>query len=295
MLVVTGPTGNVGTELSSLLVDLGDDAPPFRLAAHTPAKLLEAHGPDVPVARLDYGDPSTFDEALDGVSTLFLLFPLPHPRTARTWMRPLIDAAVEQGAKHVIYVSVPGADRQKVVPHHVVERHLGASGVGHTILRPTYFAQNLVRAISTHGVDIAEHGELFVPGRDGLTTFVDARDVAEVAALVARDPGAHDGASYVLAGPESLSFGEAADTLSDVLDRDIRYTDPSMPRFWRRMRRRGVTLDTIFFMTIVYTLARRNKNRIETDELERLLGRAPRSFRDFAEDHRWRWEQQAWT
>jgi len=295
LLVVTGPSGNIGGELTRKLVALGPDAPPYRLAAHTPSRITDEYGPDVPVAHLDYNDPSTFASALEGVTTLFLLFPLPSPRTARTRMRPMVDAAVTAGANHIIYISVPGADRSRVVPHNTVERYIHAAGLGSTILRPSYFMQNMVRALSTHGVDISEHDEVFVPAKRGKTTFLDSRDLAEVIVKIARDPAAHNQRSYLLPGPETLDFYEVAGILTDVLGREITYANPSMVKFWRRLRRRGVSRDTVFFMQLVYTLARRGFNAPPGDDMAELLDGDPTTFRKFAEDYKWRWDTQTWT
>jgi len=88
---------------------------------------------------------------------------------------------------------------------------------------------------------------------------------------------------------------EVATALSDVLGRSIRYNRPSMARFWYRLARRGVPLDSIAFMTIVYTLTRTGRNEPMTDDLERLIGRPPRRLREWAEHAAWRWEQRVWT
>ncbi|GAA4038272.1 NmrA family NAD(P)-binding protein [Nonomuraea soli] len=288
MLVVTGPTGNVGAEVVRQLQDT--PGVPYRIAAHDPARFLGQ-----PAVRFDYDDTSTFAAVLDGVTTLFLLFPLPHPRTVRTRMIPFVDAAVGAGCRHIVYVTVPAADRNKAIPHHAVERHIEASGIGYTFLRCGYFMQNLCRAVSTHGVDIMDRGELFVPGGAGRTTFLDSRDVARVALDVLRDPDAHRGRSYTLTGPDSLDLRQAAALLGEALDRPVRYTRPSLPRFWVRLARRGVSWDTLLFMTIVYTLTRIGRNEPRTDELARLLGRPATSFSQWARDYRPRFEARAWS
>jgi uncharacterized protein YbjT (DUF2867 family) len=197
--------------------------------------------------------------------------------------------------QHIIYVTVPGADHLKFVPHYQVERHIESTGTAHTFLRCSYFAQNLVRNISTHGVDIADHDEIFIPGGTGKTTFIDSRDVAEVIVDIVADPAPHKDATYLLTGPQRLDFFECAEILTEVLGRPIRYAKPSMPAFWRRLRRRGVTWDTVAFMTIVYTLTRFDKNDPQGSDLPRLLGREATTFRTFAEDYRWRWDTKTWT
>lgn len=295
MLVVTGPTGNVGAEFVDALIALGDDAPPFRIAAHDPDRFRRERGHHVPVVGFEYDDRSTWVTVLGGATSLFLLFPVPSPKAVRTRMKPFIDAAVAAGVGHIIYVSVPAAENVKRVPHYHVERHIEASGADYTFLRCGYFAQNLVRAISTHGVDIALYDELFVPARSSRTCMLDSRDVAQVALRAVQDPGEHRNVAHVLTGADVLEFGEVAETLSSVLERPVRYVDPSLPSFWRRLRRRGVTWDTVAFMTIVYTITRRGANSRVTDTVETLLGRPPTSFRAFAEDYRWRWEMCAWT
>jgi len=305
VLVVTGPTGNVGAEVARLLVERVDQRRlpfgTFRIAAHNPGRVRESLGdsaqdaPAAPIATFDYDDRSTWDAVLEGVDTLFIVFPLPTPRTVNTRMKPFVDAAVAAGCGHIVYLSVPGADQNKVVPHYGVERHIEASGANYTFLRSSYFMQNLCRGISTHGVDIADNGEVFIPAGNGRITFIDSRDVAAVALEVFEDPAAHANKAYTLTGPERLSFSEVARVLTEVLGYPVSYTAPSLARFWYRLYRRGVPADVIGFMTIVYVLTRTGRNEPLTDELERLLGRAATDFRRFAEDNEWRWRTKTWT
>ncbi|GCE50031.1 uncharacterized protein YbjT (DUF2867 family) [Thermosporothrix hazakensis] len=294
MIVVTGPTGNVGAEVVRLLLDQRP-AMPFRIAAHNPERLRALYGQDAPCVAFDYDDRSTWGAVLDGIQMLFLLFPLPHPRTVQTRMKPFIDAAVQAGCQHIVYVTVPGADASSVIPHYHVERHIERSGVAYTFLRASYFMQNLCRRISTHGIDIAEHNEIFIPAGNGLTSFIDARDVAAVVLDIFRDPARFKNRSYTLTGPERLSFFQVALVFSKVLQRPIRYARPSMFQFWQRLWRRGVAWDVIFFMTIVYTLTRLGKNALMTDELPALLGRPATTLEQFVADYRMRWETQEWT
>ncbi|GAA3191187.1 NmrA family NAD(P)-binding protein [Dactylosporangium siamense] len=293
MLVVTGPTGNVGAELVRLLLAEGVA---FRAAAHDPDGARREHGrPDLPVVRLDYDDRGTWPAVLDGVDTLFLLFPVPSPGAVRTRMLPFVDAAVAAGCRHIVYLSVFGGDSAKIIPHYPVERHIERSGVAYTILRCSFFMQNLCRRLSTHGVDIMDRDEVFVPAGRGRITFLDARDAALVALRAIRAPAEHHNTAYALTGPERLDFYEVAEVLSERFNRTVRYRRPSVPRFWWRLRRRGVTFDTIAFMTAVYTLTRLGRNEPVTGDLARLLDGSPRALPQFVTDYRPRFEQRAWT
>ncbi len=293
MLVVTGPTGNVGAEVVRLLLDASTE---FRAAAHDPDKARAWHDrPDLPVVHLDYDDRTTWPDVLTGVEALFLLFPLPTPRAVNRRMLPFIDAAIAAGCKHIVYLSVFGGDSAKLIPHYPVERHLEGCGVPYTILRCSYFMQNLCRRVSTHGVDIIERGEIFVPAGRGRITFIDARDAATVAVDALTHPDRHADRAYALTGPQRLCFAEVAEILSEALHRPVRYSHPSLPRFWWRLRRRGVGIDTIAFMSGVYTLTRLGRNEPVTDQLPALLGRPPRTMRTFAADYAWRFPARAWT
>ncbi len=290
MIVVTGPNGNVGTELVRLLAKQSELE--YRVAAHSPEKIVRSYGPEIPYVRFDFADRSTWDATLDGITTLFLLFPLPHPRTAKTWMVPFVEAATKAGVKHIIYISVPNADTAKFVPHYTVERAIEASAVPYTILRSAYFAQNLCRDITTHAVDIAKHDEVYIPAGNGRTSFIDSRDVADLAMEVMKAPGAHRYQAYILTGPQKLDFYEVADIFTQVLERPIAYPAPSLFAFWRRVGPR-VTWDTLFFMTIVYSLTRWGKNAPMTHTLEQKLGRPARTMRNFVTDYRDRFTGEA--
>ena len=294
MLVITGPSGNVGEEL----IDVLRRRPPeggWRVASRHPERMRERVDDSAQVCGFDFFDRTTWADALRGVDRLSLLFPLPGNRAAREAVIPFVEAAQAAGCRHVVYVSVFGADRAKFIPHYKVEAALMASSMSWTLLRCSFFMQNLHRSISTHGSDIVERGELFIPAGRGLTSFIDARDAAEVAALALTDPAAHRNAIYHLTGPAALSMGQVAAALTTALGYPVTYTHPGLVRFAARLRRRGAGWDAIGSMAAVYTLTRLGQNQPITDEVRQLLGRPPRPLEQFLSDSAWRWQRRAWT
>ncbi len=291
VLLITGPSGNVGDELVQLLAR-DTTGLQWRVASRHPTESTSGTAESVV---LNFFDPTTWAAALDGVQSLFLLFPLPGNRAAREAIIPFTRAAQRAGCRHVVYVSVFGADRARFIPHYKVERALREGSMTWTVLRCSFFMQNLHRALSTHGLDITERGELFIPAGGGATTFLDARDAAAVAAQVLADPKAHRNVVHHLTGPESLTMTEVADALTTELGSPVRYVRPGLIAFARRLRARGVGWDTIGFMSAVYTLTRVGANQQITDDVQRLLGRPPRTLREFLHDNSWRWHQRSWT
>jgi len=121
-----------------------------------------------------------------------------------------------------------------------------------------------------------------VPAGNGATSFVAAGDIAAVAAETLAEPG-HEGQAYDITGPEALTYHEVARILSDVLDREITYDEPSLIEFARHSRRQGRDWPFVIVMAGIYTTSRVGLAGRVTDVIERLLGRPPRTFRDWAE------------
>ncbi len=284
-VLVVGATGNVGGATASALLRAGV---PVRAAGTDPAAVARRLPAAEPV-RLDLRDPGTFAAAVRGASGLLLVRPPAVADVGRT-LNPLLDAAQRHGVEHVVFSSVTGADRNRLVPHHRVERHLRASRMGWTILRPGFFAQNLADAYRR---DIVEDDRVVVPAGDGRVAFVDTRDVGDAAAAVLADPAAHRGAAYVLTGGEALGFAEVADVLTRELGRTVRYRPASVPGYVRHLRRAGLPVARIAVQTVLHADLRRGGAAAVDPTLGRLLRRAPRSLAQYVHDHRATWASRA--
>jgi uncharacterized protein YbjT (DUF2867 family) len=101
MILVTGPNGNVGTELVRMLI--ADGRLPFRIAANTPSKIEALYGPNAPKVRFSFADKGTWDAALDGVSTVFLLFPLPPAGNLNDLQAPAFKARISTNIRQATH------------------------------------------------------------------------------------------------------------------------------------------------------------------------------------------------
>ncbi len=280
-ILVTGAPGNMGTPLVEELLGLGARV---RVAAWDADAARAAFGDRVEVVRFDFADPATF-RAFDGVERMFLLRP-PQIADVKHVIGPAIDAARARGVRHVVFLSIQGAERNRIVPHRKIEDHLRASGLDWTFIRAAYFMQNLS---TTHAPDIRRRDEIYIPaGRRSRTAHVDVRDVAAVAARALVEPG-HASQAYTPTGPATLTYDECAAILTDTLGRPIRYADPTPWHYWRRMARRGMPAAMIAVTLGIYTAARFGLAASLTDDVERITGRAPIDFATFARDYRETW------
>ncbi|MFB6150243.1 MAG: NmrA family NAD(P)-binding protein [Haloarculaceae archaeon] len=272
-VLVTGATGTVGRHVVAALADA--DAT-VRAATRDPdAAREELDAADEYVA-LDFDRRGTWVDALSGVDGVFLVRP---PTVATATVGAFAETA--GCADRIAYLSTLGAGKNPLIPHHRIEKRVAASDANHTLLRASFFAQNLHEV---HRRDVVEDDEIRVPAGDGETSFVDARDVAAVAARALTEPG-HRNRAYDLTGPGALTYDEVAAVLSDVLDREITYPSPSIPDYVRHMRDRGEPLPFVALTVGIYTTARLGLAGRVTDDAERVLGRPPRDLRTYVEDY----------
>lgn len=282
-VLVTGASGNVGREVVRALRARGVAV----RAAASSSVPREALGNDVETVKLDLRDPGTFAGAVQGCSALFLLRPPAIADTKRT-LNPFIDAARAGGIGPVVFLSVAGAEKNRIVPHHAVEAHLIARGGDFTLLRPGFFAQNFGDAYRR---DLAEDDRIFVPAGDGLVTFVDARDLGEVAALALSEPERHRGAAYTLTGPEPVSFFEAARIFTAALARPIRYEPAGALGYALHLQRRGLPWAQIAVQTILHVGLRFGQASVVDPTLASLLGCKGRTLSEYARDHVALWKR----
>ena len=283
-VLVTGAAGNVGRHVVRALSERGVEVV---AAGRDTAKLGTLFGSDVQLTQLDFLERATWGDALGAAAHMFLVRP-PAIADVGASLNPFIDFARARGVDHVVFLSVAGAGRNRVVPHRKVEDHLRRRGDHHTNLRPGFFAQNLD---SAYRRDIVEDDRIYVPaGRTQPANWIDARDIAEVAARILVSPAAHRGANHTLTGPGAEPWATVTDALSATLGRTIRYEPASVLGYVRHLARRGLPAGAIAVQTTLHVLLRFGQGAGEDPTLAQLLGRPGRSIRDYIEDHAALWD-----
>jgi uncharacterized protein YbjT (DUF2867 family) len=281
-ILITGATGNQGGAAARRALELGCAV----RVAGTRVEVLRERFPGAEPVRLDLTDPSTFGPAVEGIDAVFLIRP---PKIAKVGptLNAFIDTAQGAGVQHCVFSSVAGAENNRHIPHHKVERHLVEGRLPWTILRPGFFAQNFADA---YRLDIALDDRVYVPAADGKAAFIDTRDVGALAAQILAAPDGHVSQAYWLTGPETLSFAQAAAILSEELGRTVRYEPASALGYVRHLRKRHRLgwMQTVI-QTLLHLGLRRGDAEPVSPQLASLLGREPRRLRDYVRDHRGRW------
>lgn len=281
-IMVTGATGNVGSAIIRELLAKGHE---IRAAEFEVERAEAMFGSAVETVAFDFFKPESFAPALAGIEKLFLMRP-PAISDVQQYLFPAIDTAIAAGVKHIVFLSLIGIEKNKIVPHYKVEQYLLQSDINWTFLRPSFFMQNLN---TTHRSEIKEDNEIAVPAGKGKTSFIDVRDIAAVAALTLTEAG-HKNKTYELTGPEALDYNQVAALFSEVLGREIRYRSPSLLRFIRMQSKKGIKREFALVMAGLYTSTRFGMANKVTDGFKQLIDRDPISLRQFIEDYRKSWE-----
>jgi len=226
----------------------------------------------------DLGDTASWASAIDGVTAVYLVEP--ELRAAR--LPRFVDQAVAAGVSRLVLLSAPRAGEEGH-PLHAAERAVRESGAGWTILRPQWFAQNFSEGPWAAGI---REGVLALPAGAGAAPFVDAEDIADVAAAALTDDR-HAGEVYDLTGPRAVGFGEAVDLIHRATGREIEYADVEPRAFVERQIGYGVPETVARLLTGLLADLREGRGADLGDGVERALGRPPRSFEEFVAATTW--------
>jgi uncharacterized protein YbjT (DUF2867 family) len=263
-ILVLGGTGKTGSRLAAKLAELG-------LNVRTAAR----HGADV---HFDWDDPTTHPVALRGIDRLYLVAPVMRMDFADQVVT-FLDLAETEGVHHVTYLSAHGIDEAppQVALRAVELNVIGRVAITHSILRPAWFMQNFSETF-LKPVD----GVITVPTSDGSEAFIDASDIAAVAAETLASPDTHAGAVYALTGPEAITVSEAAEVISDVTGRPTKHNDIDREIWVQDTVAAGVPAEYGQMLRMLTETVASGKGSRPNDSVEKVTGVPPTRFADFA-------------
>lgn len=280
LITVTGSTGTIGGELVRLLSAAGANT---RAIYRDPAKARSL--PPVMRIQADLKDLVQIDAALSGTWRLFLL--TGNERDFGRVQIAVVEAAARLGVRHLVKLSALGASdhsRSTIAREHwAVERAIQETRIPWTILRPHAFMQNWLGDVAA---SVRAEDAIYAPIGDGRVPFIDTRDIAAVAAEVLLHPEAHAGKKYFLTGGAAVGYADLAAALSEATCRTITYRPITMEEARARLAARGVPAATVEAMLAIAAYQRDGgPTATVSPNVERLLGRPPRTIHDFVRDY----------
>lgn len=279
LILVTGATGTVGAEVVKQLVD---NRQQVRVLVRDLAK-ARRFGSSVEVSHADLSTLDALVPVFAGVEKAFVGVS-PSPELARLESNAF-EAAKAAGVKHVVKLSgrdldadfMAGAKLAQV--HTESEQRLQASGMAWTVLRPGWFASNVLMW------RVMEQGGLFLPAGDGRDVPIDPRDIAAVAVKALTMPG-HAGKTYEITGPEFLTYAEMIRKVAITTGKPVAYVDTPEAAVREGMLAAGIDPEMVNSLMQYFAGVRAGKIRPPTTGVDEVLGRPPRTFDEWLRDHK---------
>lgn len=268
-LGITGSTGRLGGRITRLLASSGVEQ---RLVVRDAGRAPALAGASVVEA--SYADSEAVRRALAGLSTV-LMVSASESATRVQEHKTFVDAAAAAGVSHLVYTSfygaAPAATFTLARDHYATEEHIKASGMAWTFLRDNLYLDFFPMLAGQDGV-------IRGPAGEGRVAAVAQADIAEAAAAVLRDPAAHRGRTYSLTGPEAVTLSEAAELMTAVLGRRIRFHDETVAEAYESRASYGAPDWQVDAWVSTYTAIASGEVAGVTGDVERLTGRAPMSL-----------------
>ena len=280
MILVTGATGNIGSELVKQLIAKSADV---RVVTRDKNKVSHLN-PAIEAVIGDRQDPTVIKKALQSADKVFLLPVLLDEKHEAD--RLLIDEAKRANVDRIVMIS-SGVIRSNPknpigVLHREVELLIEESGIPWTVLRPGGFTSNALRFWAE---TIKSLATVFNPTGDGKSAPISPYDIAAVAAVALTAAG-HEAKTYYLTGPELLSTHDQVNILSKVIGQPIQCIDIPAEVAAERLESIGLPEPVIQGLYDVWIQVRNNEGTFQTDEVEKLTGQPAQTFETWCREHR---------
>ena len=280
--LLVGATGTVGPHVVAGLTDRGATPRVLTRGAERARGILPA---EVELVEGDPGDDDTVLRAADGVDSVFLLTEHDHDmsdlqlRIIRALRRTGARIVKLSGTSSAITPDGPYTCRQ----HWEIEHVLAASGQPWSVVRPNAFMQTLIGTIMLPAVRATGR----IPNAVGAAgiSFVDARDIGDVCAEVLLDPQ-WASQTLVLTGSRAVTFGEIAELVSQIRGAAVGILEITPADVRDNLLGRGMAPWEAEHFQEMYQLFRDGQSEFVTGDLERVLGRAPRTVEAYLHEAR---------
>lgn len=279
-ILVIGATGNIGQEVIKHLSLLNEDMEIIagvRDIEQSKSQFAEYN--HVKFARFDFNDAETFKAASNDIDVVFLLRP-PHIADVNKYFKPLLDAFQANGVGKIVFLSVQGAEKSRVIPHHKIEKLIRFMQFDFVFLRPSYFMQNLTTTLLT---DIQKESRIVLPAGKAVFNWVDGSNVGEVAANVLVDFDLYNNKAFEVTGYENKDFYTVIEEMNQALGTDIHYKSVNPLVFYRYKKKQGYRRGMILVMMFLHLIPRFQKAPAISQFYESVTGKKPTSVQAFIE------------
>ena len=277
-ILITGATGNIGHEVIRYLYD--NNTTNQIIAGVRNINKAKSEFKDytqLNYVQFDFEDSATFDNSLDNIDCIFLLRP-PHISDIDKYFAPLIKKIKEKKITQVVFLSVQGAEKSKVIPHNKIEKLITDYGLDFIFLRPSYFMQNLTTTLLN---DILKKHKIILPAGKAKFNWIDIENIGEATAKLLCDFDSYKNRVIELTGYENKDFYQVTEMINDSIGTKIKFDNSNPFRFYWIKKNDGLNAGMIIVMMVLHFLPRFQSEPKISDFYEQLTGKKPTTLKDF--------------
>lgn len=283
-VLITGASGKLGKRIAELAIAAG--VAPLVVGSRNPDKLPFTNVEKRPV---DFDDPDSLAAAFQGIDRALIISTdrIDVPGLRIRQHAAAIHAAKRAGVKHIIYTSMlnPEGSFIPFAPDHLqTEQAIEQSGLDFTILRVSWYAENLLGSLP----GVLASGKWFTAAQVGRINYVPRDEVARAAAAALALP-AGGRERLNITGPASLSIKEIAAIASELSGKPIEVVQVSDEQLANGLRSAGLPPFVIPLVLGTDQNMRAGKFDVASDAVRRLTGKEAQSLREFLAAHKAAW------
>jgi uncharacterized protein YbjT (DUF2867 family) len=283
-ILVTGATGTIGSLVTRGLCERGAHVVAL---VHTADKAASVTAESADVRVGDLRDDGQARAALDGIDKVFMVTPVTPDQVEIG--DEIVAAASDADVDRIVKLSIIGAEDKHGSLfgrwHRHVEKSIERLGLRYTFLRPNFFMQNF---LGSWGTTIPEQGRLVLPSGDAAVSYIDARDIADVAVETLLGDG-HDDCIYTLTGPAAVTHAEVAAAIAAASGRPVEYVAAPEDAARVSLEQAGMPDPLVDGVLGLWAMQRAGGAALVTADVEDVIERRPRSIAEFARDHADAW------
>ncbi len=278
-ILITGATGNIGREVIRFLFELNSSEIHIIAGVRNieKAKKEFEEYPKLDYVNFDFENTSTFSESLEDIDCIFLLRP-PHISDVEKYFEPLIRKIKEKNIHKIIFLSVQGAEKSKVIPHNKIEKLITESGLEYIFLRPSYFMQNLTTTLLQ---DIQNKQKIILPASKAKFNWIDIENIGEVTARLFLEFESYKNQTIELTGYENLNFYKVTELINQTLKTKIKFDNSNPLRFFFIKKNENMNTGLIMVMIMLHLIPRFQTEPKISNFYEYLLNKKPTTLVEF--------------